>query len=171
MKIPTAWMLCVALLLFINYASCHTRDMTPSMKAKLEEKTDQVFAEIQKQLDELEILKNDERTKKSVTDGAEESKDAIKKLNDPNHIMKALDAVRGIGPSLGKFKSGDPYDAAEAAFALIATVSAALPSPAGPALSAVASVISAIIPLFKPAKNVRVFDTKLYFTDRTHLLF
>ncbi|XP_057304680.1 toxin CfTX-B-like [Hydractinia symbiolongicarpus] len=162
MKITTAWMLCVALLLFINYASCHTRDLIPSTKAKFDEDTDQIFTELQKQLDELETLKNDERTKKSVTDGAEDSKDAIKKLNDPNHIMKALDVVKGIGPNLAKFKSGDSYDIAEGAFGIIAAVTAALPPPVGPALSAVASLVSGIIPLFKPAaKDKQIIATML----------
>lgn len=131
--------------------------MIPSMKSQLDEETDQIFEELQKQLDELETLKNDERTKKSVTDGAEDSKDAIKKLKDPNHILKALEAVKGIGPSLAKFKSGDPYDIAEGAFAIVGTVTAALPPPVGPALSAVASLISGIIPLFKPpAKDKQI---------------
>lgn len=125
--------------------------MTAEVKTEMDDETDQLFSDLKKQLEELDDFKKNE---KAITESLETSKDAVKKLDDPNYVAKAIDVVKGIGPSLAKFKTGDPYDIAEGSFAIISTVTAAFPAPVGPGLSALATLISSIIPLFKPTPDV-----------------
>ncbi|XP_057305464.1 toxin CfTX-B-like [Hydractinia symbiolongicarpus] len=141
----------LALFLFtFSCVLCDRKDMTAEVKTELDEETDQLFSDLKKQLEELDEFKKNE---KSIKESLDTSKDAVKKLDDPNYVAKAFDVVKGIGPSLAKFKTGDPFDIAEGSFAIISTITAAFPAPVGPGLSALATLISSIIPLFKPTPD------------------